>query len=83
MTILTPHELATLMVVHHAPDQIDVGRTELDTLMQYQLITFVPLAGEVRRPMLTASGRALLNTIAWPEPQGFPHRTAPQEIFSV
>ncbi|GAB2924602.1 hypothetical protein GCM10027093_75100 [Paraburkholderia jirisanensis] len=60
MTMLSPHELATLMLVHSAPDQIDTTRIELDTLLDCQLIVLEPRVGERRRPMLTPAGEHLL-----------------------
>jgi hypothetical protein len=53
MTMLSPHELATLMVVRSRPDQIDMTRIELETLLDCQLISLEPRIGEWRRPMLT------------------------------
>lgn len=36
--MLSPHEFATLMLVRHAPDQIDMDRAELDALLERQLV---------------------------------------------
>lgn len=60
MTMLSPHELATLMLVRSAPDQIDTTRVELDTLLDYRLISIEPRVGGWRRPMLTPAGAHLL-----------------------
>lgn len=64
MTMLSPHELATLMLIRSAPDQIDMTRTELDTLLDCQLISFGPRGGERRRPALTPAGAHLLEAAA-------------------
>ena len=64
MNMLSPHELATLMVVHSAPDQIDMTRVELDTLLDCQLISLEPRAGTWRRPLLTPAGAHLLEAAA-------------------
>ena len=64
MTMLSPHELATLMLIHSVPDQIDMTRIELDTLLDCELISLEPLAGERRRPMLTPAGAHLLEAAA-------------------
>jgi hypothetical protein len=58
--MLSPHELATLMLVRHAPDQIDATRIELDTLLDCQLVSLEPHAGEHRQPTLTPAGARLL-----------------------
>jgi len=62
--MLSPHELATLMLVHSAPDQIDTTRVELDTLLDCQLISLEPRSGGWRRPMLTPAGAHLLEAAA-------------------
>ncbi|AJK48492.1 hypothetical protein [Burkholderia plantarii] len=62
--MLSPHELATLMLVRNAPDQLDLARTELETLRDRQLISLEPSAGEARRPTLTAAGVSLLDAAA-------------------
>ncbi|BCF90979.1 MULTISPECIES: hypothetical protein [Paraburkholderia] len=62
--MLSPHELATLMLVRSAPDQIDTARVELDTLLDYRLISLEPRVGGWRRPMLTPAGVHLLDAAA-------------------
>ena len=37
--MLSPHEFATLMLIKASPDQIDLGRAELDTLFEQQLMS--------------------------------------------
>jgi len=61
--MLSPHELATLMLVGSAPDQIDMTRTELDTLLDCELISLDPRAGR-QRPALTPAGVHLLEVAA-------------------
>ena len=39
--MLSPHEFATLMLVKAAPDQIELNREELDTLLDQQLVALV------------------------------------------
>jgi hypothetical protein len=58
--LLSPHEFATLMLVSSAPEQIDMNRAELDTLLERQLISLENLAEGLRRPALTPSGHSLL-----------------------
>lgn len=62
--MLSPHELATLMLVHSAPEQIDTTRSELATLLDCRLIAVEPHGGGSRRPTLTAAGRHLLDAAA-------------------
>ncbi|RDU94705.1 hypothetical protein [Trinickia dinghuensis] len=62
--MLSPHELSTLMLVRSAPDQIDMTRVELDTLMDCRLISLESPVGERRRPVLTSAGAHLLDAAA-------------------
>jgi len=62
--MLSPHEFATLMLVKAAPEQIDLGREELDTLLERQLAALEKLASEVRRPRLTLHGVSVGQAIA-------------------
>jgi hypothetical protein len=62
--MLSPHELATLMLVRSAPDQIDTTRIELATLLDCRLIAVEPRSGGSRRPTLTAAGKHLLDAAA-------------------
>jgi hypothetical protein len=62
--MLSPHELATLMVVRSAPDQIDMTRIELETLLDCQLISLESRLGEWRRPTLTPAGAHVLEAAA-------------------
>ena len=47
--MLNPHELATLMLLKDATDQI-ADREELDTLLERQLVALEQLAGGAARP---------------------------------
>ncbi|HXZ07828.1 MAG TPA: hypothetical protein VEI25_07195 [Paraburkholderia sp.] len=62
--MLSPHELATLMLVHSAPDQIDTTRVELDTLLDCRLVALEPRVGGWRRLTLTPAGAHLLEATA-------------------
>ncbi|MBP0595253.1 hypothetical protein J8I87_37480 [Paraburkholderia sp. LEh10] len=62
--MLSPHEFATLMLVAAAPDQIDLNRGELDTLLERQLVALEQLASGARRPHLTRDGDSVLRAIA-------------------
>jgi hypothetical protein len=62
--MLTPHECAVLMLIRSAPEQIDLDRAELDTLMERQLVTLERLASGAQRPRLTEGGDSLLWALA-------------------
>lgn len=69
--MLSPHEFSTLMLVRHSPDQIDMNRTELGTLLERRLVSFEPRAEGPRRLSLTKAGRMLLEAIGRHDPAGF------------
>jgi len=62
--MLSPHEFATLMLVKNAPDQIDLDRAELDTLLERQLVALELLASGHPRPRLTRDGDSVLQAVA-------------------
>ena len=62
--MLSPHEFATLLLVKDAPDQLQLDRTELDTLIERQLVTLERLASGNQRPQLTIDGDSLLQAVA-------------------
>jgi hypothetical protein len=62
--MLSPHEFATLMLVKAAPDQIDLNREELDTLLEQQLVALEQLASGQQRPRLTRDGDSVLQAFA-------------------
>lgn len=61
--MLSPHEFATLMLVKSAPEQIDLNREELDTLLERQLIALEEFASGAQRPRLTRDGDSVLRAI--------------------
>ena len=61
--MLSPHEFATLMLVKSAPEQIDLNREELDTLLERQSIALEELASGAQRPRLTRDGDSVLRAI--------------------
>ncbi|TCG03853.1 hypothetical protein BZM27_45260, partial [Paraburkholderia steynii] len=62
--MLSPHEFATLMLIKAAPDQIDLNREELDTLLEQQLVALEQLASGHQRPRLTRDGDSVLQAVA-------------------
>ncbi|CAG9266524.1 hypothetical protein [Paraburkholderia unamae] len=61
--MLSPHEFATLMLVRHSPDQIDMNRHELDTLLERQLVALEHWTEGHRQLSLTSAGRSLLEAV--------------------
>jgi hypothetical protein len=63
---LSPHEIATLMLLRRAPDQVEMTRAELDTLIDSQFISLEYDAHDHHRPTLTltAAGDRLLEAAA-------------------
>ncbi|MFD1559335.1 hypothetical protein ACFSHT_27470 [Paraburkholderia silviterrae] len=71
--MLSPHEFATLMLIRHAPEQIDMNRHELDTLLEHQLVALVQRGEGLHLPSLTMAGRSLLDALGRVEPAYFAH----------
>ena len=61
--MLSPHEFATLMLVRHAPDQLDMNRAELDALLERQLVILEHSAEGHRLAQLTDKGESLLKVL--------------------
>ncbi|OBR46146.1 hypothetical protein [Paraburkholderia tropica] len=61
--MLSPHEFATLMLVRHAPDRIDMNRAELDALLERQLVMLEHCGEGARRAYLTRKGKVFLETV--------------------
>ena len=64
LTMLSPHEISTLMMVRDAPDQIGSDREELFTLLDRQLIAFEPTTLDCRRIEVTTAGRDVLKAVS-------------------
>ncbi|MEX3976445.1 hypothetical protein [Paraburkholderia caribensis] len=58
------HEFATLMLIKDAPDHIELGRAELDTLLQRQLISLRNLASGRPRLHVTRDGDSMLKAVS-------------------
>ncbi|CAG9208585.1 conserved hypothetical protein [Paraburkholderia tropica] len=61
--MLSPHEIATLMLVKDAPDRVEAARIELGALHDLQLIEIGSPAG-LPFACVTPRGDALLRAIA-------------------
>jgi hypothetical protein len=62
--MLSPHEFATLSLLKDAPDQLQLDRAELDTLLERQLVTLERIALGNKRSQLTTDGDSLLQAVA-------------------
>ncbi|MFD1561533.1 hypothetical protein ACFSHT_38785 [Paraburkholderia silviterrae] len=62
--MLSPHELATLMLVKNAPDRIEPDRIELGALRELQLIAIEPPESGVPLARVTPRGDALLRAVS-------------------
>lgn len=62
--MLSPHEVATLMLIKDASDQTELDRADLDTLIEHQLVSLERLESGRRHPCITPRGGAILNAIA-------------------
>ncbi|CAB3802640.1 MULTISPECIES: hypothetical protein [Paraburkholderia] len=58
--MLSPHEVATLLLVKDAPERIDSDRVELGALRELQLIANEPAGSGLRFPRVTPRGDAVL-----------------------
>ncbi|SMG57125.1 hypothetical protein [Paraburkholderia susongensis] len=61
--MLSPHEFATLLLVKDAPNQVDMGREELDALLERQLVQLERLASGDDRWLVTENGDNALRAI--------------------
>jgi hypothetical protein len=71
--MLTPHEFATLMLLHDAPDQIDMSRHELDALFERQLVTLEGSTQGDRRALVTTQGLSILEALGRNTPDTLDH----------
>ncbi|MGO4332611.1 hypothetical protein AB4Z48_17580 [Cupriavidus sp. 2TAF22] len=60
--MLSPHEVATLMLVQGALDHTGLDRADLEALREHQLIYLGEIASG-RRPCITPKGGAVLEAI--------------------
>ncbi|MDF3836903.1 hypothetical protein P3W85_28715 [Cupriavidus basilensis] len=62
--MLSPHEVAALILIKNAPDQTELERADIDALLEQELVSLEQLESGRHRPCVTARGGALLNAIA-------------------
>ncbi|RQS62504.1 hypothetical protein DID96_31345 [Burkholderia sp. Bp8963] len=61
--MLSPHEFSVLMLVKASPDQIDMAREELDTLIEQQFVVLERFGSGASRPRVTHDGESLLQAV--------------------
>ncbi len=61
--MLSPHEFATLLLVKDAPNQVDMEREELDSLLERQLVQLEKLASGRQQWRVTEIGDSALRAI--------------------
>lgn len=62
--MLSPHEVATLLLVKDAPDPAELDHADLDALLERELVQLAKLDSGHRRPCIIARGGAVLKAIA-------------------
>ncbi|WP_416046990.1 hypothetical protein [Cupriavidus basilensis] len=62
--MLSPHEMATLMLIKDTSDETELDRADLDALLEHQFVSLERLDSGRQHPCITARGGALLNAIA-------------------
>lgn len=62
--MLSPHEIATLMLIKDAPGRIESARAELHSLLDLELVVMECCAAGCPRPRVTPLGDAILQAIA-------------------
>ncbi|MFJ1260311.1 hypothetical protein [Cupriavidus sp. CuC1] len=60
--MLSPHEVATLLLVQGAPDHTELDRADLEALREHQLVNLEEIASG-RGPGITPKGGAVLEAI--------------------
>jgi hypothetical protein len=62
-TMLSPHEVATLLLVQHSPDQLHMTRVQLDTLLERRLVRLQAMSAGQSHWQLTESGQGAVRMI--------------------
>ena len=62
--MLSPHELATLLLLGSDADAVHVDRADLEALFDRQWVVLPAASSEGGRPEITSVGRTLLESIA-------------------
>ena len=58
--MLSPHELAALMLLRDTPDQTNLDHADLEALLEHQLVILEKHTSGQRRPFITVNGHSVL-----------------------
>lgn len=61
--MLSPHEIATLMLVKNAPDPVELDPSDLDALLERQFVTLEERPSGQACPRLTHRGDFVLKAV--------------------
>lgn len=61
--MLSPHEIATLMLVKDYADGVELDLADLDTLLERQLVTLEKRNSGQNRPRITHRGHSILKAV--------------------
>jgi hypothetical protein len=61
--MLSPHELATLLLVKYSPDQLHMTRAQLDTLLERRLVQLQEVSAGQPHWQLTETGQGAVRMI--------------------
>ena len=63
--MLSPHEFATLLLVHDVQDQLELDPVDLEALLERGLVSLEECAADRWCPRITEHGYALLRAVGW------------------
>ena len=63
VTMLSPHELATLLLLRDLPNQFGLDQAELDALLEHQLVALERLPTGQQRFHLTRDGQSVIQAV--------------------
>ena len=61
--MLSPHELAALLLLRDPPDQFGLDQAELDALLEHQLVALEKLPTGQQRVRLTRDGHSVIQAV--------------------
>ena len=61
--MLSPHELAALLLLRNLPDQFGPDQAEVDALLEYQLVALEKLPTGQQRFHLTRDGHSVIRAV--------------------
>jgi hypothetical protein len=67
MLMLSPHEFATLLLVHDTRDRLELDPVDLEALLERGLVSLEECAAGHWCPHITPHGFALLKAVGWQE----------------